>query len=303
MEHFNHPQPLESLDQITLLTDLDNTIWPWLAFACKSYPAIAQEISDQTGVPLEKIKKGMRHHYTVAGTLEDAGLIAGLKEQGIFSGIKLDEEELIREAQQIFQDYRNEYLQLYKGIAEMLDIITKNRVRILGLTDAPPFHAKMRARKLGLERWIKTLFALKPIKDPVLSDTVLLREARGLYDTPFTVIPVDEEKPDTDLPKVLGISGEDPSDIRRYTENCVYVLGDSVPKDMMTAHQNGAHGILADWGKAPEEQIAPMREIAPESITAKNTPTKIKIQEVEMNPKIVKAATPQEVIKIMGLLK
>lgn len=302
MESFIHPEPLESLDQRTLLTDLDNTIWPWIRFASRAYPAIVDTIVEQTEVNEEKVVTAMRRHYTDAGTLEDAGLIAGLKAQGLFKDVShFNEEDLVREVRQIFSDIRSQYLELYDGIEEMLSIIAANRIRIIGLTDAPPFHAKMRARKLGLERWVKTIFALKPLKEPVLSETVLMREAKGLYETPFTVIPMEEEKPDTNLPLVLGISGEDPDDVTHYIENKLYILGDSTAKDMVTAHRNNAHGILAQWGEARPEEIEAMRRIAPQAITNKNSSTRVDIEEIKRNPKIRIAETPAEVAKIMEL--
>lgn len=228
-----------------LLTDLDNTIYNWVDFFAPSFRAMVHVLAKETKIEEEAIIKDFKHVYNKRASLEYSFSVQELK---IFQKLPKDEvENLIRIAKGTFSRVREKNLKPYDGVKETLKWIREGGTEIVGVTNAPLFHAEMRLKQLrldslftGLAGWeghgIPNRYLTKKIKERIEENRYKSRikhkwelSKEELKPNPFCYLRVINE---------LHIS-----------HKAAYVIGDSLYKDIKPAIEIGAIGILAKYGK------------------------------------------------------
>lgn len=285
-----------------IIWDADNTIWNWVRYAARAYQAMADCIIAETGLPEETVVSAMKSFYTVAGTLENAGLIQGLESQGLFKGVKdYDRNKLVAKVRKAFGDMRNRYLKKYAHIHDVMAKADKKGINNIIVTDAPGFHAVRRIIRSKIQGLVKRAYAM-PSADPSnLADDVKENVRSGHYSAPFEVIEMDIEKPDTNLEEVLRLENDKASNAE-YIRNHVAIIGDNDAKDMALARKWGCLGIHALWGLPDAEDIAVLKKFSPASAAARNAPMVSIDQASAVNEKnIIRVAKPQDLDRILGI--
>ncbi len=228
-----------------VVTDLDNTLYPWVDYIVPSLEAMVDSLVATTGLPRVRIVQSLKAVYS---KYESNEYPFAIQESEIFAPYEADFDSfsalVIQPARRAFVAARERYLRPYAGVRETLDALRARGLRVVGLTDAPRNAAELRLKHLRLDRHFDAIYTLPgyPLPDHV-DPEIRRKEEAGHYRsrTPVVELPPSAEKPSPDgLARVLR-------DFRLRGPEVVYV-GDNVKKDMPVAEACGAIGVWAEYG-------------------------------------------------------
>ncbi len=228
-----------------VVTDLDNTLYPWVDYIVPSLEAMVASLVATTGLPRVRIVQALKAVYS---KYESNEYPFAIQESGIFEPYEADFDSfnalVLRPARDAFRAARDKYLRPYPGVRETLDALRARGLRVVGLTDAPRNAAELRLKHLKLDGHFDALYTLPGYPLPENVDPEIRRkEEAGLYrsKTPVVELPHEAEKPSpAGLARIL-------SDFRLDGGEVLYV-GDNVKKDMPVAEACGAIGVWAEYG-------------------------------------------------------
>jgi phosphoglycolate phosphatase len=221
--------------QISLLiTDLDNTLYDWVASFVPAFYAMVDEAVTRWPISREVLLDDIRSVHQRHGSsehpfaLQEAHCIREL-----FAGFS--ERELRQQLDPAFHAFnrvRKANLQLYPGVLDTLTEIASKGIPIVAYTDARAINGADRIQKLGLKPLISKLYA--PGQRLPSLDT-----GRWIDDEFVTLLPTEDRKPN---PKTLHDVCEQ---LNVQTRSSVY-LGDSLVRDVSMA--KSAH-VVAAWAR------------------------------------------------------
>jgi phosphoglycolate phosphatase len=228
-----------------VVTDLDNTLYPWVDYIVPSLEAMVASLERTTGLPRVRIVQSLKAVYS---KYESNEYPYAIQESEIFKPYEADFDSfnalVVDPARLAFKAARERYLRPYPGVRDTLDAIRERGLKVVGLTDAPRNAAELRLKYLKLDGHFDALYTLPGYPLPQHVDPeIRKKEAAGLYRsrTPVIELPADAEKPSpAGLARVLSDFG--------WTGAEVVYVGDNVKKDMPAAELCGAVGVWAEYG-------------------------------------------------------
>jgi phosphoglycolate phosphatase len=228
-----------------VVTDLDNTLYPWVDYIVPSLEAMVASLAATTGLPRIRIVQALKAVYS---KYESNEYPFAIQESGIFEPYAADFDSfnalVLRPARDAFKAARDRFLKPYPGVRETLDALRARGLRVVGLTDAPRNAAELRLKTLKLDGHFDAIYTLPGYPLPENVDPEIRRkEEAGHYRsrTPVVELPHDAEKPSASgLARILR-------DFDLPGTEVVYV-GDNVKKDMPLAEACGALGVWAEYG-------------------------------------------------------
>jgi phosphoglycolate phosphatase len=258
-----------------IITDLDNTLYDWVAFVVPALEAMVESLAATSGRTREEIVAALKLAYSEEETAEYAFVLqrSGLYEQ---SGMRFEEflSRVIEPARKTFAAERTRHLKLYPGVAETLAAMKARGLKIIGLTDAPAFPAQARLKKLGLDGCFDALYALENYLPPtdaegrfLLDPEILARQRRGEYDAAFgkpVELAKEHEKPSPlGIRKILFDFGLKPDE--------TVMVGDNPAKDLAAAAAAGVRSLHAAYGAAHDPAlIARLHALTPGRLNARH---------------------------------
>ena len=228
-----------------VVTDLDNTLYPWVDYIVPSLEAMVASLAATTGLPRIRIVQSLKAVYT---KYESNEYPFAIQESDLFSPYERDPDSflhlVVEPARRAFKEARERFLRPYPGVAASLDAVRERGLSLIALTDAPRNAAELRLKWLGLDRHFDALYTLPgyPLPAHVHPD-IRRRQAAGHYRGRAEVVelPREAEKPSPiGLQRVLADFELEPSEV-------VYV-GDNLVKDMVVARECGVLGVWAEYG-------------------------------------------------------
>jgi len=228
-----------------VVTDLDNTLYPWVDYVVPSLEAMVDSLEATTGLPRIRIVQSLKAVYA---KYESNEFPFAIQESELFKPYERDFDSfnalVIDPARQAFKAARDRYLHPYPGVKETLQAIKERGLKLVALTDAPRNAAEGRLRTLKLDTLFDAVYTLPayPLPDHV-DPEIRRKEEAGHYraGVPVVELPADHEKPSSaGLRRVLD-------DLRLEGQRVLYV-GDNVKKDMPVAQACGALGVWAEYG-------------------------------------------------------
>jgi phosphoglycolate phosphatase len=228
-----------------VVTDLDNTLYPWVDYIVPSLEAMVASLAATTGLPRVRIVQALKAVYS---KYESNEYPFAIQESGIFEPYEADFDSfnalVLRPAREAFRAAREKYLRPYPGVKETLDALRGRGLKVVGLTDAPRNAAELRLKHLKLDGHFDALYTLPGYPLPENVDPeIRKKEEAGHYKsrTPVVELPHDAEKPSAaGLARVL-------EDFELRGPDVIYV-GDNVKKDMPVARACRAVGVWAEYG-------------------------------------------------------
>ncbi len=246
-----------------VVTDLDNTLYPWVDYIVPSLEAMVASLVATTGLPRIRIVQSLKAVYTKYDSNEYPFAI---QESDLFQPYEGDPDSfltlVVEPARRAFREARERYLRPYPGVVAALEEIRRRGLALVALSDAPRNAAELRLKWLGLDGHFDALYTLPGYPLPAHVDPRIRRkEAAGLYRSRTQVVelPREAEKPSPDgLRRILD-------DFGLAARQVVYV-GDNLAKDMPVAKACGAVGVWAEYGTYVSEEYRERLAI----ISAKN---------------------------------
>lgn len=239
---------------VFLLTDLDNTIYNWVDYFAPSFRAMVHVLSRELEVDEEQLLGQFKDVYGRQGSLEYAFAV---QELAICKDMeKAEVERLVRVAKGAFSRVREKNLLPYPDVEDTLSWFTRSGVQIVGVTNAPVFQAKGRLKQLNIDRYFYGLAAWEghriPVDDLEITKEIQRRDSSGNYTSAIPEqriwpLSAEEVKPSSSgYIKIITDLGVSPDQ--------VYVVGDSLGKDLAPAIEIGAVSIWARYGKIVQEK-------------------------------------------------
>lgn len=220
-----------------LVTDLDNTLWDWVATWYAAFDAMVRAVVARSGLAREQIESDMQVVFRKYGTSEYANVIEETQcLLDLHPGENLS--EVYREAVHAKREAREAALTLYPGVRETLLAIKQRGTRIVAYTESMEFYSMIRIKKLGLDGVIDVLYS--PEDHP-------LPEGRGrthfFERTLQRYTPAGEMKPNPQLLlDIIKDQGDAPP--------CTAYIGDKLLKDIRMAQDAGVPDVFAAYGDA-----------------------------------------------------
>lgn len=227
-----------------LLTDLDNTLFNWVDFFAPCYRAMVHALARAAKVPEEQLHDEFQVVFSRYGSLEYAFAI---QELACFKDLPTEaRDHLVRTGRGAFMRARKARLTTYEGVPETLSWLQDQGVVVVGVTNSAAYQAQLRLWHLGLDALLYGLVAWEgsvndsrspsqyfPNISPVRKKTRLQK-----------VWPVaeDETKPSAAGYEVV---------MRHFdlSPERVWVIGDSLTKDLLPAVAVNARTIWARYGQ------------------------------------------------------
>ncbi|HEX9291763.1 MAG TPA: HAD family hydrolase [Anaeromyxobacteraceae bacterium] len=235
-----------------VVTDLDNTLYPWVDYIVPSLEAMVASLVATTGLPRIRIVQSLKAVYAKHESNEYPFAI---QESDLFQPYDRDfasfDALVIGPARRAFKEARKRYLRPYPGVRDTLGRLRERGVKLVALTDAPRNAVELRLKILELDAAFDAVYTLRGYDLPENVDPeIRRRDAAGHYRSEKTLVvelPRKAEKPSpAGLRRVLadfGLAGHE-----------VMYVGDNPRKDMPLADACGALGVWAEYGTYVSEE-------------------------------------------------
>jgi FMN phosphatase YigB (HAD superfamily) len=230
--------------QRILLTDVDNTLFSWIDFFAPCFRALVHAVSRESGIPEETLYDAFQVTFKREGSVEYRRAIQG---NLAIQALPDDEQKrLVELGHKVFSIAMRRNLRPYDGVKPTLDRLQLDGVRIVAVTNSGGLQAVHRLRQLGLAKYLSGLIAWD-------HDVAQLADSHEDYQ-----LKLYQNSTRSGLPWMIAIPSEQlkPSPVA-YTmalerlgamESDVWILGDSLEKDLSAASSLGAMSIWAKYG-------------------------------------------------------
>ena len=229
-----------------VVTDLDNTLYPWVDYVVPCLEAMVGSLESTTGLPRVRIVQALKAVY---GKHRSNEYPFAIQESALFAPYRGDFESfealVIEPAQRAFREARRRFLRPFPGVRETLEALRGRGVPVVALSDAPRNAVELRLRVLQLDGLLDAVYTLRGYVLPRnVHPEIRRRDAAGRYrleKTRVVELPRMAEKPSPrGLQRVLADLGLPPAEV-------LYV-GDNPRKDMALAARCGVLGVWAEYG-------------------------------------------------------
>lgn len=234
---------------VILLTDIDNTLYDFVDFYGTSFRAMLHVVARELRASEDSLCRQFKTVFQETGTLDYQFIIQRLESVRSLPPERVS--RLVRYGRIGFDRAKRKRLIAYPGTIEVLRTLSRGGVRIIGVTNAPYYHAVRRLQDIGAFEFFSGLVAWEGKAPPSEDKDAAVRykkvrdfAARKLRF--FEVFTKAHSKPDpfpfTLIEKQIG------------TNAITFCLGDSVSKDLAPSSRLRASTIWARYGTVVNEK-------------------------------------------------
>jgi len=232
----------------TVITDLDNTLYDWVAMWGAAFTAMLRVLVERSGIEQTVIEAEAREIHRKYGTSEYSFLIEALPSlRRKHPGQNLT--EVYADAIRAYREARVSSLRPYPTVLDGLAALKAKGCLVIGYTDSRAFYSAHRIRTLGLDGVLDYLFS-PPDHDVPGTLSEVRSQSPEAYEFKKTIhrhTPEGEVKPNpqvlTDILRAVGAT----------QDRTVYV-GDSLMKDILMAQEAGVTDVFAQYGLAQHRE-------------------------------------------------
>lgn len=219
-----------------VFTDLDNTLYDWVAWYSRAFHRMLDAASSRTKIPQDRLLREMQQLHCLRKRLEEPEALLHAPSIQQHFGSADEARVALRSAFDSY--YHASYsmgLHTYPGVRSTLQRLAALGVAVIGHTEAPANHAVARLRALGLEHaFVSLLAAPASVNDPTLGEPDI-----GNPPFPIRTLLPEERKPNPDVLHQLCAHIDVPPQAALY-------VGDSLGRDVRMAR---AAGLWTAWAR------------------------------------------------------
>ncbi len=239
------------MKQTAILTDLDNTIYNWVDFFAPSFRAMVHAVAKKLDLNEDVIIEDFKDVYSAYRTLEYSFSVQQLR---LCRDMSVEQvANLVRIAKGAFSRVRQKNLRPYPDVEETLAWAVRQGILIIAVTNAPFFQSQRRLVQLRCDKYFYGLAAWEghDVPDSPWTKEIKQNSVAGKYQSKKIqrIWKLKEQELKPSPAGYLRIM----KDLNLSPEN-IYVVGDSIQKDLAPAIQIGAKGVWARYGKRFDER-------------------------------------------------
>lgn len=221
-----------------VILDMDNTIYNWLDVYSYCFQKQIEYLHEKTGIEVNTIKKSFKQVFKKYDSLEvpDAVLELNIWDQCTMHREQI--EDIQKVVQNILMDGWRQNIKLYPHVRETLEWLRINSVYVIGISDAFSFWIDYRLTCLSMLECFDRIYALENSR---IIHSKVVKEAGKASN--MIVFSSHELKPST---KVIEVVAE----MYNVEKSEIYLIGDSLKKDIVMAQHAQVHDIWAKYGTA-----------------------------------------------------
>ncbi len=232
-----------------LVCDLDNTLYDWVGYFVPAFYAMVDEVVSVTGCDreqlLDEFRAVHRHHhdsehpFALLETPTILRLYTGLTRQQ--TAEKLDS------AFHAFNSSRKKNLQLYPGVRESMEALSRAGCVLIAHTESKLYSALDRLTRLDLDNHFKRIYCRERPQSQHPDTGAGKRWLSRIPLQKVTELSHHQRKPDPDvLLEICRVERVSPAD-------AAYV-GDSMARDILMAKAANVFAIWAKYGSRHQDQ-------------------------------------------------
>ena len=233
-----------------VITDIDNTLFDWLDIWYHPFSAMLDKLVTDSEVARESLLPEIKRVHQKYGTVDYAFLIEELPSLQAKNPTE-NLADIYKDAIEVYRKVRIQYMNLYPGVLNSLEILRDKGCAIVGYTESMGLYTNYRIQELGLDGQIDHLYT-SPDHD--LPKNFTLEQSLKypvqkcqLQYTKHSNTPHGEMKPNPEfLLEIIRDIGAEP-------HQCIYI-GDSLLKDVAMAQEANITDVFAKYGKADRRQ-------------------------------------------------
>ncbi len=244
-----------------LVTDIDNTLFDWVAYYVHAFSALLNAVERLTGTPYATLAEESKQVFITHGSIEYPFLAQELPSVIRHSGDDIDGmlNDIVRPARDEFLKGAEPYLKPYPGVIETLKKFRAQfpKVPVVALTDAPRYVAMWKLNKLGLLAHFDAVYGLPDPRLPTspthgrvkVDPEILLKHLQQSnfgFAGRIRILPDDYEKPGTRGLKTVLMDYE--MDEAAAERQRVVWIGDNLRKDVGLGRRLGVRTAWAAYG-------------------------------------------------------
>lgn len=234
--------------------DIDDTLIPWVALQARTLKALLKSLTEQTGLPEDKLIESMKEVFGDHETMDYGPLMQNirvLKQHFRAQYEELGWEEAADYSQKVTHTARTAYTiarewadeRMFPGTRDLLKLIREKTTALFAITDAPLYQAKRRLYARRSSLFFTHVFG---------QDQEGVRECDR-----FQVLP--GLKPEIDLSQLIGVTREE---IRQFA----VVIGNSFKSDVGLAAHNGCLAIQSLWSNNTAQEYDIINNFSPQKL-------------------------------------
>ncbi|MCB9714673.1 MAG: HAD family hydrolase [Myxococcales bacterium] len=221
-----------------VFTDLDNTLYDWVAWYSRAFYRMLDGASSRTGIPQRQLLREMQKLYRRRQGLEEPeALLHAPSIRRTLGDPRRAREALASAFASYYHARYGSGLQTYPGVRPTLQRLAASGVMVVGHTEAPANHAVARLRALGLEHAFVSLLAAPPAPD----DPTIVEGELGELPFSLRCLQPDEHKPNPAVLLQTCTRLEVPPHAALY-------VGDNLGRDVRMARDAGMWTAWARYG-------------------------------------------------------
>lgn len=228
-----------------LLTDLDNTLFSWIDYFAPSFRALVHAVSRSSGIDEDLLLDSFQVAFAREGTVEYGRAIQ--ENLAIQQLPAAEQERLVHIGRVAFGRAMRRNLKPYKDVRLTLRRLRDDGVKVIVVTNSSALLAMNRLKQMGLAKLIDGLVAwdqdVTQGQDQVDYQSSIARRSHTTGVSAVRTLPQDSLKPS---PRAYQVALE----LLEIPHSRVWVLGDSLEKDLSSASSVEARSVWARYGHA-----------------------------------------------------
>jgi phosphoglycolate phosphatase len=268
---------------ILFVTDIDNTLFDWVAYYVHAFSALLRTVEKTIGVGYDQLAEEAKQVFVTHGSIEYPFLVQELPSVIAHYGIDIDAmlEQAVAPARAAFLEASKPYMKPYEGVIDALKAVRAREpeLPLVALTDAPRYVAMWKLNKLGLLRCFSAVYGLADPRLPTSDEArrvkvdpeIMLKhhqQSQFGFKGRVRILPDDYEKPGVKGLKTV-LMDYDLDDSKEHRRRVLWV-GDNERKDVELGTRLGVRTAWASYGKPDPSLLGRLAQFSPPGNVHKN---------------------------------